>query len=654
MQRSISYSTYCDKIYAGWMGKSIGGTLGAPLECHTTRLDISRENIWPDTIYPNDDLDIQVVWLEALEERGVWLTHRDLVEMWQDRCAYNFCEYGFFLHNVQRGIMPPLSGWWNNRFFRESEGCPIRSEIWGMVAPGNPALAAEYAKMDGELDHADASVLCEMFLAGAAAEAFFATDIRRILHAGLTVTPPDNPVREMVAFVENVCAQYPRWEDAWRLIIRRYGDRDSSKALVNQAIAVMALLLGEGDFSKTMVIAVNSGFDADCTAATAGALLGLTFGSSCLPNDWVERMGKSLACAIAVRHKTAGFDSITEDTARIGLEMTALRNPNVIITDAPTVSLRPRPAPAVTLAVQYLEQPVLWSHRTTPIELCVHNPTDHEVQGSWSVEIPVGIDCTPREGTLTIPPNATASVVVEVNFHGEILWDRNLLILHWAGHDGVRTECLFGLGGARQWTVYGPYWDMWDTTKHEICPYCNDTVKAHPYTVGLTADAWMNYVRLDKPYLNEERLAHEELPEELPFVVEIGEDDLVGSQLCGFRGQACFYVVRQLAATDPQVVELNVSSSAPYVIWWDGKEVFRREEGREWSPHDTRVSIVVGPQPKRLVVKLTRQNDHLAFGLFPGKADWGSDSPRGVAVNLDTLGDVPARQCSAVQSDILV
>jgi hypothetical protein len=53
---------------------------------------------------PNDDMDIQIVWLEALQERGIWIESDDLAEFWQDRCWYNFCEYGVFLNNFQRGI----------------------------------------------------------------------------------------------------------------------------------------------------------------------------------------------------------------------------------------------------------------------------------------------------------------------------------------------------------------------------------------------------------------------------------------------------------------------------------------------------------------------------------------------------------------------
>lgn len=36
-------------------------------------------------------MDIQIVWLEALQERGLYLTSQDLAEVWQDRCWYNFC-----------------------------------------------------------------------------------------------------------------------------------------------------------------------------------------------------------------------------------------------------------------------------------------------------------------------------------------------------------------------------------------------------------------------------------------------------------------------------------------------------------------------------------------------------------------------------------
>ena len=170
---TLTYQDYYDKVLAGWIGKSLGGIVGAPYENHKQFNKVTPETLWPTILYPNDDLDIQVVWLEALQELGLYLTSVDLAKFWQDRCFYTCCEYGIFLHNYQRGIEPPLSGTWNNPFFIASEGCPIRSEIWGFICPGNPRLAAEYAALDGCLDHGHVSIEIEQFLAAAAAEAFF-------------------------------------------------------------------------------------------------------------------------------------------------------------------------------------------------------------------------------------------------------------------------------------------------------------------------------------------------------------------------------------------------------------------------------------------------------------------------------------------------
>lgn len=52
------------------------------------------------------------------------------------------------MKNYMRGIKPPYSGIINNPFFMEGMGCPIRSEIWGIINAGNPKQATEYAYID--------------------------------------------------------------------------------------------------------------------------------------------------------------------------------------------------------------------------------------------------------------------------------------------------------------------------------------------------------------------------------------------------------------------------------------------------------------------------------------------------------------------------
>ena len=82
----LTYECYKDKVLAGWIGKSIGGVLGAPMEGHKELKNLSLEELWPTEMAANDDLDIQVVWLEAMQERGLHLSSDDLAEFWQDRC----------------------------------------------------------------------------------------------------------------------------------------------------------------------------------------------------------------------------------------------------------------------------------------------------------------------------------------------------------------------------------------------------------------------------------------------------------------------------------------------------------------------------------------------------------------------------------------
>ena len=82
---------------------------------------------------PNDDLDLQVLWLKVLEEKGPALTSDDLAQAWLDGCWYPFNEYGIFRRNWRLGIHPPMSGRFGNQFWENGMGCPIRAEIWGYV-----------------------------------------------------------------------------------------------------------------------------------------------------------------------------------------------------------------------------------------------------------------------------------------------------------------------------------------------------------------------------------------------------------------------------------------------------------------------------------------------------------------------------------------
>lgn len=67
----MNFKEYADKVRACWLGKNIGGTLGCPLEGRRDvfDLDFYVHDIRTGSL-PNDDLDLQLVWLLAAEAHG--------------------------------------------------------------------------------------------------------------------------------------------------------------------------------------------------------------------------------------------------------------------------------------------------------------------------------------------------------------------------------------------------------------------------------------------------------------------------------------------------------------------------------------------------------------------------------------------------------
>ena len=70
--------------------------------------------------------------------------------------------------------------------------------------------------------------------------------------------------------------------------------RTGWEAPSNIGMIILALLYGEGDFGKTICLAVNCGEDTDCTAATSGALLDILLGIDGIEEKWKAPIGGKL------------------------------------------------------------------------------------------------------------------------------------------------------------------------------------------------------------------------------------------------------------------------------------------------------------------------------------------------------------------------
>lgn len=100
MLKRIPYEIYLDKVYGAWLGKSIAGTIGAPYEGRKERFQYEYDPKAIETMLPNDDLDLQVLWLEVMERKGIHIDSDDLAEAFLNQCPYAPGEYAFFMNAV--------------------------------------------------------------------------------------------------------------------------------------------------------------------------------------------------------------------------------------------------------------------------------------------------------------------------------------------------------------------------------------------------------------------------------------------------------------------------------------------------------------------------------------------------------------------------
>lgn len=322
---NINLQDYKSKVLGCWMGKNIGGTLGAPFEFKRQLNDVHfyTQQLNGDPL-PNDDLDIQLLWLIAMEEQGIEVDSMLLSEYWQLYVTPHWAEYGTAKINMKSGLMPPNCGTENNEY-KHSNGSFIRSEIWACIAPGFPRIAARYAYEDAIIDHGNGEgVYAEVFCAAFESAAFVQKDVYKLIEIGLSYIPEECAVALAIKDAIDLYQKGVKWQEARDTLLRRHpswsftlendeevidhiSKEDREKGLdggkpgwdvpVNMGITIYSLLYGEGNFEKTLCTAVNCGEDTDCTAATLGAIFGILNGIEAITEKWQAPIGRKIVTA---------------------------------------------------------------------------------------------------------------------------------------------------------------------------------------------------------------------------------------------------------------------------------------------------------------------------------------------------------------------
>jgi ADP-ribosylglycohydrolase len=290
----INEQEFYDKVYACWLGKSIGGTLGMPYEGQRETHNLTFYQPIPKEPVPNDDLDLQLLWLKALEENGPNINAHTLAQYWLKYVVVDWNEYGIGKNNIKKGILPPLSGHFNNPW-RDSNGAWIRSEIWACLFPRVPSLAAKYAFEDACVDHGVAEgTYAEVFMAVLESAAFVIKDRDELLKIAFSYIPKDCGVAESVRTAIRAWREGLDWRTARERVVEASRKTGWFMAPQNVAFVILGWLYGAGDFGKSICTAVNCGDDTDCTGATLGSLLGILNGTKGIPKEWREPISENI------------------------------------------------------------------------------------------------------------------------------------------------------------------------------------------------------------------------------------------------------------------------------------------------------------------------------------------------------------------------
>lgn len=482
--KSITRTVFRDKVLGCWLGKNAGGTLGGPFEEPYGReqmYDIDWYTELPEGGIPNDDLELQLIWLQALQDCGPGLSARDLAEYWLDCIVYNFDEYGLSKENLQKGLEPPLSGWHNN-WFKDCMGSPIRSEIWACVAPGAPNVAAHYAYQDAICDHAGGeSVYGEIFNAVFESCSFLESDKARLIELGLQSIPEHSLTYKAIRETVELFQGGVDWREARERIKQSFYSPIAQYSPINLGFQTIGLLYG-ADFGDAICRAVNCGWDTDCTAATAGAMIGIIEGAARLPEKWMAPLGRTISTNVStggLRNLRAptDIDELSEQVCAMAERVLAYWGADVRIVDDPRAS-EPDDSPtfeivrvqsqepnrrdwkrhSVDISLIYPDGVAICADRATRVRALVHNPHPDSVECTISISMPSGWNVAFERPSdvvgMRIHGGETQTINLSISAPAEAILDANraIMSIQVAGRPALDPVPISLVGGFR-WFV---------------------------------------------------------------------------------------------------------------------------------------------------------------------------------------------------------
>ena len=322
-----------DKVYGAWMGRICGCMHGKPVECVRTnvfipflketnnypltryiyRSDLTdeicekysafpfKEKVYADEINRmpwDDDTNYVVLNQSIIEKYGKNFTAEDVAKSWieyQKKDAYCTAERVAF-RNFVNGYKPPYSATYKNPY-REWIGAQIRADYYGYIFPGDPEKASEAAFKDASVSHVKNGIYGEMFVAAALAVAACTDNTIDIIKCALSYVPATSRFYEEVSSVVEKYENGATKDEVFAYIhdcYDEYSGHGWCHTNPNAMIVVASLLYGNGDYGKSICLAVETGFDTDCNGATVGSIFGMAHGIKAIPEYWTKPINDTL------------------------------------------------------------------------------------------------------------------------------------------------------------------------------------------------------------------------------------------------------------------------------------------------------------------------------------------------------------------------
>jgi len=315
---SFARGQYCERVAGALLARMAGCTLGAlvegwPVERMAAwaaeigdafppvdywsrapdparvRYNVSRCDAYTRTgmkgVPVDDDIAYTLLGLLIMEEFGPEFTTDDVARAWRKYLPLACTAEKVALENLRAGVPARRAAVKDNPYVQWI-GADIRADPWGYLAPGWPEKAAELAWRDAYLSHRRNGIYGAMFFAAAIAAAFVVDDPGAALRCGLSEIPADCALARDVRWALRLGPRLRDYRQARAAVDRRFRGMHPVHTNNNACLTIFGLLIGGCDVTRVLGETVAMGLDNDCTAATAGSIVGAIVGRKGVPRHW--------------------------------------------------------------------------------------------------------------------------------------------------------------------------------------------------------------------------------------------------------------------------------------------------------------------------------------------------------------------------------